>query len=370
VHPEAPLPAAPSSLAEALIGWFEGTARELPWRRDRTPYRVWLSEVMLQQTRVATVVDYFERFTARFPSVEALAAASEDEVLALWSGLGYYARGRNLHRAAQLVANERGGVFPDDAEGLLQLPGVGRYTAAAIASLAFGHAEPLVDGNVSRVLMRLCDDDTPFDTPKGQRVTWARAADLVEAAAAPGPLNEGLMELGALVCAPRAPNCEACPWSAACRGRAAGRAAELPVRAGKTRRKTMRLACAVLHDDDWVWLERRPSAGLFGGLYQPPASELQPRQSATSAVGALLGERGIPVPARLPRAVRVERTLTHRDLRLDVIAVQTARGRRRGAPWFHGDRLSEVGLSSAVRAVLGAAWPASGRFLGPGGPRS
>jgi A/G-specific adenine glycosylase len=364
------LPARPATLSRQLGVWFEAHARDLPWRTERTPYRVWLSEVMLQQTRVATVIDYFERFTARFSDVEQLAAASEDDVLALWSGLGYYSRGRNLHRAARLVTDELGGEFPGSAEGLRALPGVGPYTAAAIASLAFGERDAVLDGNVARVLSRLCDDATPVDSPEGKRDNGARAQSLVDAASDPGALNEALMELGALVCTPRSPGCERCPWRRSCRARAADTVSELPRKSPRRARKAMRVACVVVHDGDWVWLEKRERSGLFGGLYEPPGSELGPRASAAKAARGLLEERGLEVPVRLPRARRVERTLTHRDLRFDVVSVAATRPRRGGAAWFRGSGLSEIGLSSAVRAVLEAGWPEARRFLGDHGRRA
>lgn len=357
--PRAPgdLPRRPDELSRALVVWFERAARQLPWREERTPYRVWLSEVMLQQTRVATVVDYFERFVARFPSVEALASAELDDVLGLWSGLGYYARGRNLHRAARVVADELGGRFPDTAEGLARLPGIGPYTAGAIASLAFGRREPIVDGNVARVLMRLCDDDTPIDSGAGREALTARARALVEAAPDAGVFNEGLMELGALVCTPRSPGCERCPWRDACRGHAKGTAAELPVKLPKRARKSLRVACVLVTDGDHVWLERREERGLFGGLYEPPGVELVGRGGVRGAVARLLEERGVPVPRRLPGAVRVERTLTHRDLTFEVVRISTSRVSTPGRHWRARDELSHIGLSSAVRAILDVAWP-------------
>lgn len=353
MHLSASLPAPPPALARSLLVWFEGSARELPWRKVRTPYRVWLSEVMLQQTRVQTVIPYFERFLSRFPDVEALAGAEEDEVLSLWSGLGYYSRGRNLHRAARVVASEHGGAFPTSAEGLRALPGVGPYTAAAIASLAFGRPEAVVDGNVLRVLSRLCDDATPVDLPAAREAARVRAQALVDASGAPGPLNEALMELGALVCTPRTPSCEMCPWSSSCAAHANGTVAARPVKRPKRARRSLHVAVALVHDGDWLWLEKRVLKGLFGGLYEPPGVELpSPRASVSKAVRGLLDARGLDVPARLPKAVRVERTLTHRDLVLEVVPVPVTRPPRAKPPWIRRDQLSTVGVSSAVRAVL------------------
>jgi len=379
------LPDDAALLAAQLSRWFAGAARDLPWRHDRTPYRVWLSEVMLQQTRVAVVVDYFARFTARFPDVGALAAASEDDVLGLWSGLGYYSRGRNLHKAARVVVDEHGGRFPSTRDGLRALPGVGDYTSAAIASLAFGESAAVVDGNVHRVLMRLCADDTAIDTPAGQRATTARATALVTATSSPATVNEGLMELGALVCAPRAPSCGACPWRRSCRAHDAGAPEDYPVKARRPARRALRVAAVVLVDEaGHLWLERRASRGLFGGLWEPPgtvvpddagdaAATAATTEATTEAWRGLLVARGLTAPSTWPPAVVVQRTLTHRDLRFDVVVVPLPADAARAlrpldsgeldGRWLARGALGAVGTSTAVRAVLEAA-------LGPpGSPR-
>jgi A/G-specific adenine glycosylase len=360
------LPDEPSLLTEQLVHWFRGAARDLPWRRDRSPYRVWLSEVMLQQTRVAVVVDYFERFTARFPDVATLAAASEDDVLGLWSGLGYYSRGRNLHKAARVVVERWDGRFPSSREGLRSLPGIGDYTSAAVASLAFGAAEAVVDGNVYRVLMRLCADATAVDTAAGQQATTARASALVEATPSPAAVNEGLMELGALVCTPRAPTCGACPWRRSCRAHARGDPERFPVKAKKPARRALRIAAAVVVDERGrVWLERRTSRGLFGGLWEPPGVILDEEVGADAlrvraAWTDLLAARGIVQPLRDPAPIVVQRTLTHRDLRFDVVVVHVPTGQPSHpmdgeGRWFARADLGTVGTSTAARAVLDAA---------------
>jgi A/G-specific adenine glycosylase len=352
-------------LVEQLVGWFASAARELPWRNERTAYRVWLSEVMLQQTRVAVVVDYFTRFTARFPDVNALAAASEDDVLGLWSGLGYYSRGRNLHKAARFVVDACEGRFPSTRAGLRALPGIGDYTSAAIASLAFGESVAVVDGNVHRVLMRLCADDTPIDTPRGLAATQARAQALVAASTSSAKVNEGLMELGALVCTPRSPLCGTCPWRASCRARATGDVEAFPVKAKKAARKALRVACVVVVDDEGrLWLERRASHGLFGGLWEPPCVAVD----ATGDDGAnleaawrgLLQARGLAVDTPRSAPLVVTRTLTHRDLRFDVVVARAGSaavhidGDGVGR-WLSRSELATVGTSTAVRAVLDAA---------------
>ncbi len=404
-----PLPDDGARLASLLCQWFAGAARDLPWRKEKTPYRVWLSEVMLQQTRVAVVVDYFTRFVTRFPDVASLAAAEEDEVLGLWSGLGYYSRGRNLHKAARSVVDDHGGKFPSTSEGLRALPGVGSYTSAAIASLAFGEATAVVDGNVHRVLMRLCADDTPIDSPTGAARTTARATTLVRSTSSPAVVNEAMMELGALVCTPRSPDCGRCPWRNACRAHARGRPQDFPVKAKKTARRALRIASVVLVDDAGrVWLERRESRGLFGGLWQPP-SVLFPDQSAAvddqgqarilhELWSSLVQERALSTPTSWPAPVIVTRALTHRDLHFDIAVFRvhegahgrpidaavgahgtlampalenandpaaihvddresrpTDRAASRRGRFFAHDEFGLVGVSTAVRAVLQAA---------------
>ncbi len=390
--PPLPLPLPATTLAAELAAWFARHRRDLPWRvidadtdtdtdvdtdggprlaqgapAGRSPYRVWLSEVMLQQTRVSVVVDYFNRFVARFPAVTDLAAASQDEVLSLWSGLGYYARGRNLHRAAQAVAELHGGRFPTTSEGLRSLPGIGAYTAAAVASLAFGERVAVLDGNVARVLSRLCDDDTPIDTPRGKLRFTGLAQALVDAHASSAIVNEGLMELGALVCTPKSPSCGSCPWSSSCRAFGSGgraRAEVLPVKGKKQARKHLRVAVVVVVDrGDRVWLERRESSGLFGGLWEPPGVVVVDEHDDAVSQGwrEALAERAVAAPKSFAAPIVVERTLTHRELRFEVAVVHCAGDVAPTAPtgaqggWFSAADIATVGTSTAVRAVLAAA---------------
>lgn len=356
------LPAAPRVLVEQLRAWFDVHKRDLPWRVQRSPYRVWLSEVMLQQTQVAVVEDYYRRFLARFPDVAALARASDDEVLSLWSGLGYYSRGRNLHKAARVVATTHGGIFPSTALALRQLPGVGPYTAAAVASLAYDEPVAVVDGNVARVLSRLTDERRPVDSPAGHQSIATHAQALVDASDRPGATNEALMELGALVCVPRAPRCGACPWRDACAGRRIGSAEDLPVKLPKRARRVCRVASVVVVDEvtGAVWLEKRPARGLFGGLHEPPSCEIA--EDVEGAWRALLRARDLPVPPSLPEPILVTRRLTHRDLTFAALRVTVSSTHHPG-PWV--EDITAVGVSTAVRAVLeatGAAAPAvSGR---------
>jgi A/G-specific adenine glycosylase len=284
-----------------LVTWYRAHRRDLPWRRTRDPYAIWVSEVMLQQTRVDTVVPYWRRWMTAFPTVRALASAPLDDVLAAWAGLGYYSRARNLHAGAKRLA---GTAFPSTASELREVPGIGPYTAGAIASIAFGEKAPLVDGNVARVLARAFAIDEDVKSSSGSRTLWKRAGELVAQADAPGDLNQALMELGATVCTPTKPRCLVCPIARSCAAYASGRQDELPVIV----RKSGELP---LLDRKALWLEaggdivlaRRVPKGLFGGLW-----ELPPLDAASA-----LGVTAIDGPVAVH-----EQTLTHRRLRVAV----------------------------------------------------
>ncbi|MBA3584678.1 MAG: A/G-specific adenine glycosylase, partial [Gemmatimonadetes bacterium] len=245
-----------------LLAWYDRQQRDLPWRRERDPYRVWVSEVMLQQTRVETVLPYYERWMKRFPALDDLADADPEDVLRAWSGLGYYARARNLHRAAMTVRERHGAVLPNDAARLRELPGVGAYTAGAVASIAFGRPEPAVDGNARRVLCRLFDLASPSAAE-----LFRRAAALVDPDR-PGDFNQALMELGATVCRPRAPRCARCPLARGCRARARGTAEYRPRARSGGPVPAFRVGTAVVVSSRGRFLlGRRPPRGLLGGLW-------------------------------------------------------------------------------------------------------
>jgi A/G-specific adenine glycosylase len=252
-----------------LLAWYRETARDLPWRRTRDPYRIWISEIMLQQTRVAAVLEHYARFTARFPTVYDLAAADEADVLALWSGLGYYRRARMMHRAAQAVVAEHGGVFPPTAEQLRTLPGIGAYTAAAVASIAFGEPVAAVDGNVERVLTRVAGLDAS-DQPKTAARIRELAGQLIDPEN-PSHFNQAMMELGATVCLPRGPLCLQCPLQPVCRTRGEHRA---------EKRKPLLprdAFFALVLNDDKLLLEQRPlEASLMAGMWQLPELDAPP----------------------------------------------------------------------------------------------
>jgi len=269
----------------ALLAWYARHRRDLPWRRTRDPYLIWLSEVILQQTRVDQGLPYYERFRRAFPTVQALAAAPEQDVLKQWEGLGYYARARNFHRAARIVAGERAGVFPQTAEEWLSLPGVGRYTAGAIASIAFDDPAPIVDGNVARVLSRLYDLADSIDAPATKSHLWDIAERLTPRRN-PGAFNQAMMELGARVCVPAAPDCPACPVRGHCAAHAAGTVPERPVRAAKKPVPHVDEALAVIERRGRYLLRQRPPDGLLGGLWEFPS--VQPDD--TAALAAMIQE--------------------------------------------------------------------------------
>lgn len=250
----------------------------MPWRADRDPYRVWISEAMLQQTRVEAVVPYFERFVARFPNVAALASAPLDDVLAAWSGLGYYSRARTLHATARAIAGPRAGVFPSTVEELRGLPGIGPYTAGAIASIAFDVRAPLVDGNVARVLCRVLALAGDPASSELKRALWAHAEELLPARSSPGEWNQALMELGALVCVPRVPRCSECPVAADCRAFAAGLTRELPWPKARREPIDVELTVLAVARGGAVLLEQRPSGGRMASLWQLPTIQRSPRE--------------------------------------------------------------------------------------------
>lgn len=269
-----------ATISQDLLSWYDSHARILPWRTspsDRAagiwpdPYRVWLSEVMLQQTTVVTVKDYFHRFTARWPDVSALAAAADGDVMAEWAGLGYYARARNLLKCARAVAADHRGVFPSDRESLLKLPGIGPYTAAAIASIAFDRPEPVMDGNVERVMARLFEVLIPL--PEAKPDLYVRVEQLTPGDR-PGDYAQAVMDLGATICTPRSPACGICPLRDPCRARQSGLAPELPRKTPKKPKPT-RYGFAYIAEraDGALLLERRPDKGLLGGMLGWPGSD-------------------------------------------------------------------------------------------------
>jgi len=341
--------------SDVLLGWYDLHARDLPWRippeKSRNgarpdPYRVWLSEVMLQQTTVAAVIKYFHTFTTRWPTVAALAAASDDVVMGEWAGLGYYARARNLLKCARMVVDDFGGEFPDTRDELLTLPGIGPYTAAAIATIAFGRVETVVDGNVERVMARMFDVATPLPAAKPELT--GHAASLTPVARA-GDYAQAVMDLGATICIPKSPKCEQCPWSSPCLARAAGRAVELPYRSPKPVKPTRLGVMYVARNRDGAWLlERRPDKGLLGGMLGWP--------------GAEWGDTAIERPPFLADWLQVSgevrHTFTHFHLHLSVQIATVGNVNPAQGIFIPHDQFDPTNLPTVMRKAYNLAHPA------------
>ncbi len=354
-----------SSVRRRLLDWYEREKRDLPWRADRDPYRILVSEMMLVQTTVAAVVPHFERFLRLFPDFAALAAAEEDEVVKAWEGLGYYRRARQLHAAARMVVESHGGRMPDDPVLARALPGVGRYLAGAILSQAFDRPEPILEANSQRVLARLLAWDGEISATATQKRLWKAAERLVPASRA-GDFNQGLMELGALICTPRSPRCLVCPLATLCEARRLGLQDELPRIASRPAPLAVEEACAVIVRRGKTLMIRRQSPGLWGGFWEFPTVH---RQGADPA-GRSFGEPvDLAEGARRLTGVRVEvgdlvKTLTYgvtrHRVRLHAHKAVALSGDPRPAPGFSEARwvkpaaLSELTLGSAVRRLASA----------------
>ena len=325
----------PARFHRALLRWYDAYRRDLPWRGERDPYKIWISEIMLQQTRVAVVLDRYRRFLSRFPTVRALGGARVSSVLVEWSGLGYYRRARALHAAAGIVVREHGSKLPQSAEALRGLPGIGRYTAAAIASIAFGEAVPVVDGNVERVLQRFCG----ANSIRTNEDYWQRAGELLDRQR-PGDFNQAMMELGATVCLPQAPLCPECPLAQLCPGRAQFAGARKLRRPDTTEsRKKVRAAYRVLLHQSCVYLVQRPAdATLMPSMWELP-------QRAGD----------IPASSAAASSVRLRHSITNTDF--EITAQLERAGAKRevvgaSAKWVHVQRLNRLPLTGLARKIL------------------
>ncbi|RME64227.1 MAG: A/G-specific adenine glycosylase [Alphaproteobacteria bacterium] len=337
-----------------MLAWYDAHGRDLPWRAKggigADPYRVWLSEIMLQQTTVAAVVPRFRAFLARWPTLPALAAADAREVLAAWAGLGYYARARNMIACARLLVAAHGGCFPDTEDALARLPGIGRYSAAAIAAIAFGRPAVVVDGNVARVMARAFAIAAPLKAAKA--LVRDHAARLTPMAR-PGDYAQAVMDLGAMVCTPKAPDCPACPWRRDCAAHQLGRVADLPLTAPRTVRRQRRGVVFWLEAGDAVLLRRRPPVGLLGGMLALPSSDWAEGQDAARAMAAA----PVAAPWRLlPGHVR--HVFTHFELELAVARAVLAERPLLEGEWTATARVLDAGLptvfAKAARHALDA----------------
>jgi A/G-specific adenine glycosylase len=357
-----PDPKTHANFAQRLLDWFAAEARDLPWRHNHSPYRVWLAEVMLQQTQVDTAVPYYERFLARFPTVEALAAAPLEEVLKLWEGLGYYARARNLHAAARQVVAEHTGQIPDTFETLLTLSGVGRYTAGAVASIAFGQDVPAVDGNVRRVLARVFAVREDVSRSGTQRELETLAQSLLPPGHA-GAFNEALMELGATVCTPRAPKCDRCPLRALCQAHAAGEQESLPVKRPRRRTPHYDVTAAVtVGQDGRVLVAQRNADDMLGGLWEFPGGKCEEGETLPECLEREMREElDVAVEVGEPLTV-VKHAYTHFRITLHAFRCRIIAGDPRcldcaAFRWVDPAELDALPMSVADRKIAQALRP-------------
>ncbi len=300
-----------SPFQRKLLAWYHAYKRPLPWRLDGNPYRIFVVEVMLQQTQIKTVLPYYERWLKTVPNVYALARAPLDKVLKLWEGLGYYSRARNLHKAAKMIVEQFGGIIPNDLESLRSLPGIGRYTAGAIASIAYQKSVPLVDGNVFRVLSRVFNCKNDISKPKTQKKFYELATGLIPEKE-PGNFNQALMELGSLTCIPETPRCPSCPVKSLCISFKKGDPSQLPVRANYLTIKKMEMVVGLLAQKDRILVRRRPASGIWGGLWELPGAV---RKKGESLEEALCNEfqNEIGIALKIERKIKsIEHRFTHR----------------------------------------------------------
>ena len=345
-----------SHFSRLLLDWYAHNARQLPWRGRSDPYAIWVSEIMLQQTRVETVIPYYERWMDRFPSIQALADADLHEVFQVWEGLGYYSRARNLHRAARILVDEHGGLLPKDVQSLLRLPGIGRYTAGAIASIAFGLDEPVLDGNVRRVMARVYNVCEPLRSVEGERKLWRYAAEHLPPGKS-GAYNQALMDLGATICTPKIPDCVLCPVREVCQAFALGLQDQLPVIAPKATIPHHTVTAAVIRKGDLVLITQRPLGGLLGGLWEFPGGKMQPgEQLSTSLQREIQEELGVETVVGRPMGV-YNHAYTHFRITLHAFACELQNSAEPRAlqandlQWVEVSRLSEYPMGKIDRRI-------------------
>ncbi|MFH1262073.1 MAG: A/G-specific adenine glycosylase [Pseudomonadota bacterium] len=339
-------------LRRKLLAWYRTHHRKLPWRATHDPYRIWVSEVMLQQTRVATVIPYFKRFLASYPTVRKLAASDEDPVLRTWEGLGYYSRARNLHAAAREVVEKYGGNLPSSSAELASLPGFGPYISAAVASIAFGESTAVVDGNVRRVLSRLFETASAVDD---------RAQELIDPKH-PGDFNQAVMELGALVCLPRSPKCEICPLSTDCLARKHGTIAAFPPARAKTKVRIVHAVTVIVQNRNRYFVTQRPMNGRWARMWEAPTHESARVTRLELVMNLLMNAYGLRLK-RFERIARIEHRLSHQTIHTEVMCAE-GRDHSKNGTWVTLTELSELSMSRLQReAFRRAVSPSSDRRL-------
>jgi len=344
-------------LGRKLLAWYARNARTLPWRLTRDPYRIWLSEIMLQQTRVEAAIPYYQRFLMAFPTVQHLAAAAEDQVLKVWEGLGYYSRARNLHKAARMIVTQRAGRMPHTADEWRQLPGVGPYTAGAIASIVSNLPAPAVDGNILRVLARIFAIDDSIDEPATRERIWRIAAELLPPKSA-GRWNQALMDLGAAICIPGKPRCMTCPVRQACDAFQQGLQDYLPVRRPKKALPHHHIVVAVIKKNGRYLIGRRPEGGLLSGLWEFPGGKIEPGETHEQALlREVKEETGLTIRPG-DRIATVDHAYSHLSVTLHVYACQVTGGTHRARyhtqlKWVTKAQMERYAFPTANRRFMG-----------------
>ena len=344
------------ALTEPLLLWYRKNRRELPWRSDTDPYHIWVSEIMLPQTRVEAVRPYYERFLAALPDVASLAGCDEEVLLKLWEGLGYYSRARNLKRAAKIIVEKFDGAFPSTYEEIISLPGIGSYTAGAVSSIAFGLPRPAVDGNVLRVLARLNADDTDILLPEAKRSAEELLAEVIPREE-PGLFNQAMMEIGAVICLPNGgPKCGECPLSPFCLAHSLGREKELPVRLKKGKRKIEERTVLLIRDGDLTAVRKRPEKGLLAGMYEFPALAGYPDEREILTAVAAMGL----TPLRILRREDAKHIFSHVEWHMRAYEIRIAQPRPSDCGLIFADEDGMRGryaIPSALRAYVKCLYP-------------
>jgi len=336
-----------TKLQTKLLQWFKKNKRDLPWRKNRDPYAIWVSEIMLQQTQVPTVIPYYIKFLKTFPTVRHLAKASLSKVLKVWEGLGYYARARNLHQASKIISNHFNGKIPDNLKDLLSLPGVGRYTAGAILSIAFNQEVPILDGNVKRVLSRLFV--VSGNTKKTEEILWPLSESLIPKGS-PGAFNQALMDLGSMICTPKNPNCLSCPLKNLCQGYLSGKPESYPLRSAKKKVPHIEAIAAVIQKDGKVLIHQRPPHGLLGGLWEFPNWRIERKKDLKEYLRQMVKRQiGLIVKCKEPLG-SFKQTYSHFKLTLHAYHCQIVDGIGNGK-WIPIKNLGQLAMSRIHRRI-------------------